>query len=106
MLEQFEQIGKEALAELVKVRDLKALEEFRIKYLSRKGLIMELLSQVGKLPREEKPRGGQLANKTKNEVTAAFEERKKALEETQKQTAGADRRHAARRPGRRSASRT
>ena len=84
MLEQFEQVGKEALAELLKVRDLKALEEFRIKYLSRKGLIMDLLSQVGKLPREEKPKGGQLANKTKNDVMAAFEERKKALEETQK----------------------
>jgi phenylalanyl-tRNA synthetase alpha chain len=84
MLEQFEQVGKEALAELLEVRDLKALEEFRIKYLSRKGLIMDLLSQVGKLPREEKPRGGQLANKTKNDVMAAFEERKKALEETQK----------------------
>ncbi len=72
MLEQFEQVGKEALAELLKVRDLKALEDFRIKYLSRKGLIMDLLSQVGKLPREEKPRGGQLANKTKNEVTGGL----------------------------------
>ncbi|HQI29276.1 MAG TPA: hypothetical protein PLT20_14415, partial [Sedimentisphaerales bacterium] len=84
MLEQFEQVGKEALAELLKVRDLKALEDFRIKYLSRKGLIMDLLSQVGKLPREEKPRGGQLANKTKNDVIAAFEEKKKALEEQEK----------------------
>jgi len=84
MLEQFEQVGKEALAELLKVRDLKALEDFRIKYLSRKGLIMDLLSQVGKLPREEKPKGGQLANKTKNEVLAAFEERRKSLEQTQK----------------------
>jgi len=84
MLEQFEQVGKEALAELLKVRDLKALEDFRIKYLSRKGLIMDLLSQVGKLPREEKPKGGQLANKTKNDVMAAFEERKKTLEESQK----------------------
>jgi len=85
MLEQFEQIGARALAELQNVQDLKALEDFRIKYLGRKGLIMGLLSEVGKLPREEKPRGGQLANKAKNEVSAAFEERKKALEQTQKQ---------------------
>jgi len=85
MLEQFEQIGAQALAELQNVQDLKALEDFRIKYLGRKGLIMGLLSEVGKLPREEKPRGGQLANKAKNEVSAAFEERKKALEQTQKQ---------------------
>ncbi len=85
MLDQFEQVGRQALAELEQVQDLKALEDFRLKYLSRKGLIMQLLSEVGQLPREEKPRGGQLANRAKNEVTAAFEHRKKALEEAQKQ---------------------
>jgi len=86
MLEQFEQAGKQALDELTRVQDLKALEEFRIKYLGRKGLIMQLLSEVGTLPREEKPRAGQLANRTRNEVTAAFEERKRVLEESQKRT--------------------
>jgi len=86
MLEQFEQVGKQALAELEQVQDRKALEDFRIKYLGRKGLIMDLLSQVGQLPREEKPRAGQLANRAKNEVSAAFEQRKKALEETRRQT--------------------
>ncbi|MCU0918105.1 MAG: phenylalanine--tRNA ligase subunit alpha [Planctomycetes bacterium] len=86
MLEQFEQVGRQALAELGQVQDLKALEEFRIKYLSRKGLIMQLLSEVGRLPREEKPRGGQLANQAKSDVLAAFEERKRVLEEARKQT--------------------
>jgi phenylalanyl-tRNA synthetase alpha chain len=85
MLEQFEQAGRQALAELEQVQDPKALEDFRIKYLSRKGVIMQLLSEVGRLPREQKPQAGQLANKTKNEVTAAFEQRKKALEDAQKQ---------------------
>ncbi len=85
MLDRFAQAGAQALAELDQVKDLKALEDFRIKYLSRKGLIMELLSEVGRLPREQKPQAGQLANKTKNEVMAAFEQRRKALEEAQKQ---------------------
>jgi phenylalanyl-tRNA synthetase alpha chain len=85
MLERLAQAGSQALAELEQVKDLKALEDFRIKYLSRKGLIMELLSEVGRLPREQKPKAGQLANKTKNEVLAAFEQRKKALEGAQKQ---------------------
>jgi phenylalanyl-tRNA synthetase alpha chain len=84
MLEQFEQIGKQALEDLSKIRDLKALEEFRIKYLSRKGLIMQMLSEVGTLPREEKPRAGQLANRAKNEVMAAFERWKRQLEERSK----------------------
>jgi phenylalanyl-tRNA synthetase alpha chain len=85
MLEQFEQAAGQALAELEHVKDLKALEDFRIKYLGRKGLIMQLLSEVGQLPREEKPRAGQLANRARNEVTAAFEQRKTTLEEAQKQ---------------------
>ena len=86
MLEQFEQTGRQALAELGQVKDLKALEDFRIRYLSRKGIVMQLLSEVGQLPREQKPQAGQLANKTKNEVTAAFEQRKTVLEEAQKQS--------------------
>ncbi len=86
MLERFEQIGREALNELEKVRDLKTLEEYRIKYLSRKGLIMQMLGELGQLPREIKPRAGQLANRAKNEVLAAFEHRKHALEESQQRT--------------------
>jgi phenylalanyl-tRNA synthetase alpha chain len=85
MLEQFEKIGKEALADLQKVTDLKQLEEFRIKYLSRRGEITQMLSRVGKLPPEQKPKGGQIANKIKKEVTEAFEQRKNGLQ-SQKQT--------------------
>ena len=80
MLEQFEQTGSDALAELQKVGDLAALEEFRIKYLGRKGRITQLLSQIGKLPPEQKPRAGQLANRIKNDVTDAFEQLKNELE--------------------------
>jgi len=86
MLEQFEQAGKQALDELARVQDLKALEDFRIKHLGRKGLIMQLLSDIGRLPAAEKPQAGQLANKARNEVAAAFDERKRVLEESQKRT--------------------
>ncbi|HCO93197.1 MAG TPA: phenylalanine--tRNA ligase subunit alpha, partial [Phycisphaerales bacterium] len=83
MLEQFEKTGEEALAELQKVTDLAALEEFRIKYLGRKGQVTQMLSQIGKFPPEEKPKAGQLANKVKKEVTKAFEEAKNALQSQQ-----------------------
>ena len=84
MLEQFEEVGQQALEELKTVADPKALEDYRIKYLGRKGQVTQLLSQIGALPREEKPKAGQLANRIKKEVTAAFEERKGALEATAK----------------------
>jgi len=83
MLEQFEKIGSDALAELQKVADLPALEDFRIRYLSRKGQITQLLSQIGKLPREQKPQAGQLANRIKNDVAKAFEQLKNSLEARQ-----------------------
>jgi len=83
MLEQFEQIGREALAELKKVVELNVLEEFRIKYLGRKGRITQLLSQIGKLPSEQKPKAGQLVNRIKNDITGAFEEIKNTLQAQQ-----------------------
>jgi len=83
MLEQFEKIGKGALADLKRVTDVKALEDFRIKYLGRKGQIIQMLSRIGDLPAEQKPHAGQLANKIKKEVTEAFEQLKKTLLESQ-----------------------
>ena len=79
MLEQFEKIGKEAISDLKNVTDLDSLEQFRIKYLGRKGLVIQMLSQIGKLPPEIKPQAGQLANKVKNEISKAFDQLKSTL---------------------------
>ena len=76
MFEQFEKIGKDALEDLKKVTGLRSLEEFRIKYLSRKGQITQMLSQIGRIPKEHKPAAGQLTNKIKKEVAQAFEKLK------------------------------
>ena len=83
MLEQFKKIGSDALADLKKVIDLAALEDFRIKYLGRKGQIIQMLSQIGKLPAEQKPQAGQLANKIKKQITAEFERLKQTLLDSQ-----------------------
>ena len=52
MLEEFKQSAKEALEDLAKVTDSQSLEEYRIKYLGRKGKVTQMLSQIGKLPAE------------------------------------------------------
>ncbi len=80
MLEQFENIGKEALDALKRVVDSQALEDFRIKYLSRKGIVTGMLSDISKFSKEEKPKAGQIANKVKKEVTSAFELLKQTLQ--------------------------
>ena len=86
MLEQFERIGKDALTALRKVTDAAALEDFRIKYLGRKGQITQMLGQIGQLTLEQKPRAGQFANKIKKEVAEAFDQLKNTLLQSQEQT--------------------
>ncbi len=86
MLEQFEKTGKEALDALKKVTDSTALEEFRIKFLSRKGQLTQMLSQVGQCAAEQRREAGQLANKVKKEVVGAFEQLKASLSQSQRKT--------------------
>ncbi|MBI9016206.1 MAG: phenylalanine--tRNA ligase subunit alpha [Phycisphaerae bacterium] len=72
-LEKFTETSKKALKDLANVSSLDDLEQFRIKYLSRKGEITGLMGLLGSLPKELKPQAGQLANKIKNEVKGAFD---------------------------------
>ena len=52
MLEKFEKIGSEAIEALKQITDPAQLEEFRVKYLGRKGEITQMLSQIGQLATE------------------------------------------------------
>jgi phenylalanyl-tRNA synthetase alpha chain len=85
MLEQLEKIGKDALTALKKITDAETLEDFRIKYLGRKGRITQMLSQIGQLPSEQRREAGRLANKAKKEITEAFEQLKKSLLQSQQE---------------------
>jgi phenylalanyl-tRNA synthetase alpha chain len=86
MLEQFKKIGKDALADLKKVADIAALEEFRIKYLGRKGQVIQMLSQIGQFPADQRREAGRVANRIKKEVSEAFEQLKSSLQESKKRT--------------------
>ncbi|ARN56779.1 phenylalanine--tRNA ligase subunit alpha [Sedimentisphaera salicampi] len=79
MLKDFENTGKEALQELEKVQSSEALEQYRIKYLGRKGLITKLLSKIGQVAPEDRAEAGKLANKIKNEVNQAFKHKQESL---------------------------
>ena len=79
MLDEFKKIGKDALEELGAIRGLEELEQFRIKHLSRKGVVTQMLKSLGKCSAEIRPQAGQLANKIKKELTLAFEQLKSDL---------------------------
>jgi phenylalanyl-tRNA synthetase alpha chain len=86
MLEQFTQIGDQAREALKNVSDAQSLEAFRIEYLGRNGLVTGMLGMIGKLPKEQKKDGGQLANAIKQEITAAFEALRGEIESSTKKT--------------------
>ncbi|HFQ88765.1 MAG TPA: phenylalanine--tRNA ligase subunit alpha [Desulfobulbus sp.] len=77
---ELQQLRDEALAALEGITSASELEPFRVKYLGRKGgLIPGLMRQLGRVPKEDRPRLGQLANTIKKEVQARFEAKKEAL---------------------------
>lgn len=50
------------------------LEEFRIQFLGRKGEFTSIMKGLGQVPKEDKPRLGQLANKAKKDIEALYGE--------------------------------
>ncbi|MHC4497686.1 MAG: phenylalanine--tRNA ligase subunit alpha [Planctomycetota bacterium] len=85
MLEQFKAIGKDALEDLKAVTDIRALEDFRVKYLGRKGQITQMLSRISQVSSERRPQAGRVANKVKKDVSSAFERLKDSLSKAQRE---------------------
>jgi phenylalanyl-tRNA synthetase alpha chain len=79
VLEQIDQVQKQAGAELARVKNASELEQFRVKFLGSNGQIKSLMKLLGQVPREQKPAVGQRVNAVKDQVTAAFESRKSQL---------------------------
>jgi len=72
-------LGREALGQVSQADSAAAVEELRIRYLGKKGQVSALLRQMGGLPPEERPAVGQVANRVKDELTAALKSRLEAL---------------------------
>jgi len=70
----------EAEREVAAAPDLRALDELRVRYLGKSGVLTGLLKQLGGLPKEERPGAGQAINAAKDALQAVIEQRKTALE--------------------------
>ncbi len=70
--------AKKAIADAA---DLQALDQLRVNYLGKKGVLTEQLKQLGTLPPEQRREAGQEINKAKQAVQQEIEVRKSALEE-------------------------
>lgn len=80
MIEKIKHLRAEI--ELFKTQTEKDLEDFRIKYLGKKGLVTQLFSDFREVPNESKKEIGQHINDLKNLVLAKIEELKASVSGT------------------------
>jgi phenylalanyl-tRNA synthetase alpha chain len=79
MEDELRRLKAEAVDALAAIEQVADLEPFRIKYLGRKGQFTGLMRQLGNAASEDRPRLGKLANDTRLELEAAFEDRQSGL---------------------------
>ena len=75
-----ESIRKEALQQIESIKDLKALEEVRLEFLSKKGKVASLMQTLKDLLPEARASFGSEVNSLKEELTQAFDLKKALLE--------------------------
>ena len=71
----------QALSQIASSADIAVLEEARVHWLGRKGVITEQLKALGTLPAEERKTAGQRVNAAKDRLQAAVEARRAELEQ-------------------------
>jgi phenylalanyl-tRNA synthetase alpha chain len=79
-IENIAQIKNEFDTDIASVENLNQLEEVRIKYLSRSGLISNLFEELKEVPKEEKPVLGKSLNALRTVVTEKFNMLKNEIE--------------------------
>jgi phenylalanyl-tRNA synthetase alpha chain len=72
MIDDLNKLRADALEQLSHVWDEAPLEEWRVKFLGRKGGLSAAMEQLGALPKEERAAVGKLANETKAALEAAY----------------------------------
>ena len=75
MENELQSLETEAKEQLAQLSGIDQLEDFRIRYLGRKGRFTAIMRQLGTVTAEERPRLGQLANTVKKEIEELFEEK-------------------------------
>ncbi|HVZ80567.1 MAG TPA: phenylalanine--tRNA ligase subunit alpha [bacterium] len=83
MIDRLQALLQEAQTAIPQAPDLKAVEEFRIKYLGKSGQVTEILKGLGQVPADQKPQIGKVSNEVKNRIAELIEGKKEQLESKQ-----------------------
>ena len=68
MKEQIEQIKENSINEIENAKDLKQLQDLKVKYLGKKGELTQVLRTMGTLAEEERPVIGSLVNEVRVKI--------------------------------------
>jgi len=75
-----DELEQAAMQEVSSATDAAVLDNVRVRYLGKKGLLTQQLKQLGKLPAAERPAAGQEINRIKQQVQEAIRTRGEALQ--------------------------
>lgn len=79
-MENLEQLVQDGLSAVESADSLQALDQIRVEYLGKKGVITQQAKTLGKLSAEERPAAGQKINEAKGQVEQAINARRNDLE--------------------------
>ena len=80
MKEEIMQIKEKALVEIKNAKDLKEINDLKVKYLGKKGELTSVLRGMGALSPEERPIIGELVNYAKNEIEILINEKEESFQ--------------------------
>ncbi len=79
-MSSLDEIEQQAVQEIAAAADPAALDDVRVRYLGKKGLLTAQLKQLGTLPAEQRPAAGQEINRVKQRVQQQLDAHRVALQ--------------------------
>ena len=80
MQQELQQFIRDAKQAITAVNDLRALDQVRVNYLGKKGLLTQRMKTLSQLPVEQRPKAGELINKAKQNIQESISVRREALQ--------------------------
>jgi phenylalanyl-tRNA synthetase alpha chain len=87
IIRKLESLVPELSEALGQASSLEELEELRVRYLGRKGLLADLMSGLTKLTPDERPAAGKAANQVKEAMTGLWDEQARLMKARQRDAA-------------------
>jgi phenylalanyl-tRNA synthetase alpha chain len=82
--EKLKQMDKAAIKEITETFDPENLEQIRVKYLGRKGMLQEAIKDIKSVSKKDKPKVGQLINELKDKLSALIKEKGQSFMDAEK----------------------